>query len=92
VKEVDYQSKIVTELFEYVDVVHKVLFVDFKWNRVVSFTFFLISGFGGDCADHIKFLRSFSHREHLPEFGSSHAADIGPCVKRCTDFMFIDIY
>jgi hypothetical protein len=91
-KEVDDQDEIFTEVFEYMNVVHNFFLVNFKWDRVHTLTLNLVSGGRSHGTDHVEFLWSFSHWEHLPKFGGCHAADVCPCIIQCTDFMSIDIY
>jgi hypothetical protein len=55
-KEVDFQNDIITKVFERMNVVHKFLLIDFKWNRVNTLAFNLVSRSSDDVTDHIEFL------------------------------------
>jgi hypothetical protein len=74
------KNEIFTEVFEYMNVVHKFFLVNFKWDRVHTLTLNLVSGGRSHGTDHVEFLWSFSHWEHLPKFGGCHAADVCPCI------------
>jgi hypothetical protein len=91
-KEFDALDEVFTEVFEYRNVLHKFLYVNFKWDRVDTLTFNLVSRGSGYHTDHVEFPRSFSHWEHLPKFGGRHVAHICPYIIQCTDFMSIDIH